>query len=103
MGEMDNAASEKKVKKQASRDERLRTQELGDVKAMMSSVSGRRFLWRLMSRCRVFGSVLHPSGSQVYYNSGQQDVGHFVMGEILESDEKLFQQMQSEAKDYENV
>jgi hypothetical protein len=100
---MENAASEKQVKKMASREERARYQREDDIKAVCSSVNGRRFLWHLMEKCSVFKSVHHPSGSQVYYNAGQQDIGHFVMSEILEADPKLFLQMQQEAKDYGHV
>lgn len=101
--EKQNASSEKAVKKMVGREERLRHRETDDIKSVMSSVHGRRLIWRMLSRCGVFKSVHHPSGSQVYYNAGQQDIGHFLMAEILETDPKLFLDMQIEAKDYENV
>lgn len=100
---MANASSEKQVKKMASKEERLGHQEAEDIKAVMSSVHGRRFVWRLLSHCKAFASVFHPSGSQTYYNSGMQDVGHFILSEVTKADQKKYFEMQIEAKDYENV
>lgn len=100
---MDNAASEKQVKGKASREERLRHRQLDDLKVVMSSIHGRRLIWRLLSECGTFKSVHHPSGSQVYYNAGKQDLGHFLMGELVGMDPAKFMEMQIEAKDYENV
>lgn len=101
---MDNAASEKQVKKMASKGERLRHQEISDLKQVGDqSIHGRRLLWRILSRCGTFESAHHASGSQVYYNIGRQDLGHWLMAEILAADQELYFKMQREAKDYENV
>lgn len=101
--EQTNAASPKQVKKMVSHDERLRQRELDDLRVVMSSVHGRRLMWRLMAHCRTYQSALHPSGSQVYYNIGQQDIGHFLQAEITAADDKKFYEMQLEAKGYEHV
>lgn len=100
---MDNAASEKQVKKMVSREERLNHRFADDMKSVLSSIQGKRVIWRLMSQCGTFKSVHHPSGSQVYYNAGQQDIGHFIMTLVLDAEPKKFLEMQIEAKDYENV
>jgi hypothetical protein len=100
---MDNASTPKQVKKQVSREERLRRRQMDDIAAVLSSIHGRRLLWRLLTECGVFKSVHHQSGSQVYYNAGKQDVGHFLMAEVIETDPKKFMEMQTEAKDYEHV
>lgn len=101
--ERENAASEKQVKAKGSREERFHLRDQADIRALMSSIHGRRFLWRLLEHCGVFGSVHHPSGSQVYYNAGKQDVGHFIMTGIIAADPNLFMNMQIEAKDYNHV
>lgn len=100
---MSNAGSEKCVKKMASREERLRHRQMDDLAVVLSSIHGRRLLWRILVECGTFKSVHHPSGSQVYYNAGKQDLGHFVMSEVIGVDPKKFMEMQIEAKDYENV
>lgn len=100
---MDNAASEKQVKKMVSRDERLAHRQQDDLKVVLGSIHGKRLLWRIMTECAPFQSPLHASGSQLYYNVGRQDIGRFIMDAVLSADPKKFLEMQIEAKDYENV
>ena len=76
-----NAADEGQVQSAVKKERLSRDQELDDIKWLLSERSGRRFLWRMLNRCRVFESVYHQS-SLVYYNSGQQDIGHFILSEI---------------------
>lgn len=76
---------------------RRRDQELNDIRAVMANESGRRFVWRLLEKAKVFGSVWHPS-ALIHYNAGQQDFGHFIMSEITESSEEAFVQMMKENK-----
>lgn len=100
---MDNAASPKNIKAKGSREERLRQREVDDLKVVLSSIHGKRLIWRLLSKCGTFQSVHHPSGSQVYYNAGKQDLGHFLMTEIVEADPPKLIEMMVNAKDFENV
>lgn len=100
---MENAASEKGVKKMGTREERLNHRQLDDLKAVLGSIHGKRLLWRIMSECAPFTSPLHSSGSQLYYNVGRQDIGRFIMDAVLSADPNKFLEMQIEAKDYENV
>ena len=72
-----------------------RANELADIKFMLSSVQCRRFLLRLLSYCKLMGSIFALS-EDIYYNSGQQDVGHFIVSEICSADEKGFLKMMEE-------
>lgn len=101
--EKENAASEKHVKKMAGREERVRHRFEDDIKSVLSSIHGKRLVWRILSHCGTFKSVHHPSGSQVYYNAGQQDIGHWLMQEIVNVDAQKLVEMMREAKDYEHV
>ena len=92
-----NVADEKQVREQGAAVNRERLRELNDIRYLLQSPQGRRFLWRLLSRCKSFGSVWEPS-AKIHYNSGQQDVGHFIMAEIVEADENAFLQMMKESK-----
>lgn len=84
-----NAADEKQVKKAESKENIKRTKELNDIRDVMSTDSGRRLMWRILEKCQTFGSVNRASGSQTYYCAGQQDVGHFLMGELASADELI--------------
>lgn len=98
-----NAASAKQVKASSDKEKRKREAQLEDIRLVLRTIEGRRLIWRIMSECKIFGSVHHPSGSQVYYNSGRQDLGHFLLAEIIESDEQQLFHMMKEAKGYDNV
>lgn len=49
-----NAADEAQVTQRKRKDERVRDIELADIKQLMDSVQGRRFVWRLLDRTGVF-------------------------------------------------
>lgn len=93
-----NAADESKVKEQTNKLRKAREQELNDLRALLLTLEGRRTFWRLLSHCKAFGSVFNLN-NEIYYNSGKQDVGHFIMAEITEANEDAFFQMMKEAKE----
>jgi hypothetical protein len=97
-----NAADESQVRQGKNRELRLREQEIADLRYVLAEKEGRRFLWRLMSRCKAFGSVWEPS-AKIHYNAGQQDIGHYVMAEIMAADEQAFLTMMRESKGEQNV
>lgn len=91
-----NAADEKQVKQSVHREKIGRDQELEDIQAVMQIEAGRRFIWRLLARCGTFGSVSRPNYGETYYVSGQQDIGHFIMGELAEADEMILGKLMME-------
>jgi hypothetical protein len=93
-----NAADEAQVKEAEGKVRRGRDRELEDLRVILSTPHGRRFMWRLMGHCRVHGSIWEPS-AKIHYNSGQQDIGHFLQAEIVEAGEQFYFQMMKEAKE----
>lgn len=79
-----------------------RQQELKDLKDVCASESGRRFLWRVLEKCKTFESIWEGS-AKIHYNSGKQDVGHFLMAEITEADEMILFTMMKESKERAEV
>jgi hypothetical protein len=95
-----NAADAEQVEgAKFSADERRR-REIADLRDVLSTRSGRRFLWRLLSHCRPFASIWESS-ARIHYNSGQQDVGHFILSEIQSADQESFFLMMKENKEGE--
>jgi len=92
-----NAADENKVKTEDQMLAREREQELNDLRIILGTGEGRRFLWRLMSHCKVFGSVWSPSAS-IHYLAGKQDVGHYIWGEVAAANEDAVFLMMQEAR-----
>ena len=79
-----NAADEAQVRESAERDKSRREKELNDIEKILSTPEGERFLWRLPGHCGTFESIWEPS-AKIHYLSGKQDVGHFLMAEIVEA------------------
>lgn len=97
---VDNAADPKQVKTAKTRSRFERESELNDLRWVLSDPRGRRFVWRLMSFCKVFESIWHPS-AVIHYNSGQQDVGHMIMADVVEANDESLITMMRESKERE--
>lgn len=96
-----NAADKKQVKKAKVTEDMIRDKQLNDVRVVLNTPHGRRLLWRIMEKCKTFGSVWEPS-AKIHYNAGQQDLGHFLLSEVTEADEELLFQMMKENKKGDN-
>lgn len=88
-----NTASAKQVEKAEQKAARKAKRDLEDMRAVLTTVEGRRVIWKILSFCKVFASPgFVPDSNFLYFNSGEQNVGRFVMNEITNADEgKLFQ------------
>ena len=69
--------------------EALRRQEMNDLRTVLSNSSGLRFVWRLLQHCNTFNSIYDSDSNLMSFRSGQQDIGHFLMSEIVAADENL--------------
>lgn len=88
-----NAVSEKQIAKAKHIENERSRSEAIDLIKVLDSKEGRRVLWRILERCRVFSSV-YSEGSMIHYKSGQQDIGHYLLSEIVKvSEDHLFLMM----------
>lgn len=92
-----NAADAKQVKHAARKERDRRERELADVRAVLSLAEGRRFLWRLMAWSGMHENPSHARGDMTHQNIGRADCGRFLLGEIMEADERRYLVMQQEA------
>lgn len=89
-----------KVKKSNVRfelSEDAEDQMLSDLRVILNTPEGRRIFWMILGRCKTFGTIMETN-AKIYYNSGQQDVGHFLLALITKADDNLFLQMMRESK-----
>ncbi len=91
-----NAGDEQQVRKAARSEKWLRERRSNDWRAIVGSPEGRRVLWYLLEQCKVFESIMETS-ARIYYNSGRQDFGHYLIGEITTADPQAWLLMQQEA------
>ena len=95
---VENASSESQLKKA---EEKLKFQqklEIDDLRFVLKTIEGRRVMWRLLIQCRVLESIWENS-AKIHYNSGKQDVGHFIMSEVVRANEDAFLLMMKENKE----
>ncbi len=91
--------SDKKQVKQAEIKLKLgRDLELSDIAFVLSTLEGRRFVWRLLSRCQVFRAE-YENSARIHFDAGQRNLGLFIMAEISEANENLLFKMMSENKE----
>lgn len=79
-----------------------KNQELSDLKTVLSTPEGRRFIYRKIKECGAFGlsfSVGQPDVTA--FNEGAKSFGINLMAEITSELPELFFTMQREAIEYE--
>jgi hypothetical protein len=79
-----------------------RQQEINDLKTVLSTRAGRRYLWRLLGQAGVFRlSFVAGAPDATAFNEGARNLGRSVMAEIMDEAPNSFLAMQKEAIDDE--
>jgi hypothetical protein len=85
--QVDNAANPKKVREKGRKEDREERQRDDDLRELLASDVGRRFLRRLIfDVCHLNQTSIHPSGQQFAVNEGARGVGVKLQGEIMAAD-----------------
>lgn len=98
---VNNAADPKQVSEAGKATEIKREDELNDVRTALAVPAVRRYMRRVLGRCKTFESVWAQS-ALIHYNAGQQDIGHWIMAEITEASPKLMLELMQENMEAEN-
>lgn len=72
-------------------------QDKADIRHVLGTEPGRRFVWRLLEQCRVFESVFSREAATMGFMAGQQDVGHALMQWIEQADDAALGRLMQEA------
>lgn len=84
--------------KKTSDNKKQRDQELNDLRALLNTESGRRFLMRLINR----SNYLQPTygiGAQISdfaFHEGRREFGLFIVGEITQANSDAWLDMQKQ-------
>ena len=89
---------EKIAKKRQAFRERIRKQEINDLRDVMTNPEGRRFVWRVLEEGRVFHSCFDLNPIQMAKNEGKRDIALFVLEELMRDHQQQYLQMCREAK-----
>lgn len=72
----DLAGQERQKAEIASREKRLDESEEADLKWLMNSRRGRRYLWRLLGQAKVFHLSFNTNAMQMAFNEGRRNFGN---------------------------
>ena len=72
--------SENKV--MSRREERNKNRIHNDFKEILSTISGRRFIWELLSETAVFQTSF-TGDNQTFFKEGKRDIGLFILNRIF--------------------
>ena len=93
-----NAADEVQVKKRKRKVDRQEEQNRDDLGVVLSTLQGRRYLWRLMGECGVYALGFHHEDTHTTaLDSGRRSVGLNLTTEITTHFPDAYLQMQAEA------
>lgn len=100
-----NAADAGQVREARRKEKDQRRNELRDIVHLLKDPVFRRFAWRMLGFCGLNQSVVRGSTDpvQLGYNSGKQDVAHFLLSEITQAQPEAFLLMMQENHKGENV
>ena len=93
---MTNAANRDALKAKDIADRYQTSKDADDFKWLLNDERGRRIVWRLIGRCRVFEPVFNTHGGVMNFNEGRRDTGLFLLGEIDRHCPDLFAVMAAE-------
>lgn len=93
-----NAADPKQVGIAEKREKDDRERELGDLRAVLSTVEGRRLLWRLLGKFKWGQAVFNVDATVMAFNAGMQNAGNFLVSEITEADDQQLLVMMQESQ-----
>lgn len=63
-------------------DRGLKKQQVDDIRGLMSTVSGRRVVWRLLEKAGIYRTSFTGT-NETFFNEGMRNVGLFLLSEVM--------------------
>jgi len=96
----DTVAQEEAAEETRSADRRSQERESDDLKWLMSSKQGRRFMWRLLSKAHISrSSFVAPNAMTVSFLEGERNIGAYFQGQVLNDCPNRYIEMIKEHQD----
>lgn len=92
-----NAADPDQVKEADSKSRHKRDTEVKDMHFLLSSVEGRRFLWKYLGIAKINSTSFRLNPHEMAYFEGKRSVGLQIMADIMEAHPEAYIQMMKEA------
>lgn len=92
-----DASDKEQVNRAGRLDKMDRDQELADLREILKTKAGRRFIWRILEMSGIYKVTQGPV-DLVNFEEGKRLIGVTLMGDIAESDDEALITMMREAK-----
>lgn len=92
---MSEKKSEQKLKQE-------REQELNDLRVLLNTPEGKRFIWRYISKCGVFKTSF-TGNSTTFYLEGARNIGLSLLAEVMEARPEAYLEMSMAQKGANDV
>ena len=92
MSKVKNAADENQIKIDREKNKFKQDTEDNDLKFLLASDQGRRFIWNMLEKCGVFKSSFTGS-SETFFLEGPRNIGLKLMSDIMRVDPESYLKM----------
>ena len=92
-----NAASEEQVKEAEKKVSNLDMEMANDLRLILSTAGGRRYIWRHLGKLGLFDGGYAPSPHEMAFDNGRREAGLRIMGDIMRWAPELWLKMQLES------
>lgn len=86
---------EKKTKAQLEKE-----RQVEELRYILSTSGGRNWIWRLLSECKIYKAKVTDQ-LLTFREIGREDIGLWILAEIMETEPYAYIKMQEEAKERE--
>jgi hypothetical protein len=93
-----NAADETQLAELAKKELRGRDRELEDLREILATKSGRRFVWRLLNASELF-SIAEVMNASIYALEGKRKLGKLLFLDVMEAAPEAYLLMMKESKE----
>lgn len=95
-----NASDEAQVKSAEKKELHGRKQDIADLKSVLATDAGQRFVWRYLEECGIHRTSYSENSHQTYFMEGRRDVGLRLLADVTEADPlKYVEMMMRKAKE----
>lgn len=84
----------RQVDERARKARNNRKQELEDMKAVLATPEGRRFVWRLLER--VYQASFNPNNSVMSFNEGERNAALKLWKDVIEADPSVIPKLMTQ-------
>lgn len=84
--EIQDVGDAPQVRRRRTKAKIKRDGELAEMRQLLDTVVGRKFLWRLLSHCGVWHTMSHHREMAMAIQSGRRDIGLWLIEEVEAAD-----------------